>query len=589
LVIIILKGGIMKKFFILIMVLIAFVFAGSKNLFKFAVVGDRTGSHVPGIFPEIINEVKLLDPDFVMCVGDLIEGYTDDTLRIHAEWDTIMDMVNKLSCPFYFVAGNHDIQNETDRAIYEKRTGFKRYYAFDYQNSHFIILDNTMTYWPLPQDVDEEQIEWLKKDLEKNKNKENIFVFYHLPTYLYALENNTTDIFVEIFEKYGVNIVFTGHHHEYSYLSQNNIEYINVGSSGGGMGTNDFSRGHFYHFLMVSVREKENNIAVIRKGNVFLSNVVTVDDLQQINRADEEAVVFSDCIIKEGSKKVSSSIIATIDNFGTDSMVQPLKWDYDPNRYTISPAELNVFIGPDDKANYKFNFIIHDGSDIFPLPQFALVYPFAYGKVCTTRNFPIAKRLKHVKKIKSPPVIDGTLDDKTWTKIKPITNLGRYDGQTTSPIEETEVYLCHDKDNLYIGARCFENEFSQMSAAALEHDGTTYMDDNLWFFFDTNFDKETYYQAIINSKGIVFDRLCSLIDGKSTKDLSWNGPWEVASGREDDAWILEIKIPKRELKPLNKKQWGFNFRRLQTRLSDAGFWSLPFAHNPNWFGIIEFE
>ena len=151
------------------------------------------------------------------------------------------------------------------------------------------------------------------------------------------------------------------------------------------------------------------------------------------------------------------------------------------------------------------------------------------------------------------------------------------------------MYFCHDDNNLYLAARCFESDFPTITAAATEHDGATYLDDNLWLFFDSNFDKETYYQAIINSNGIIFDRLCSLVDGESTRDLAWNGPWEVASGREDNAWILEIKIPKQELKPFNEKQWGFNFRRLQPRLSDAGYWSFPFGHDPNYFGIIEFE
>lgn len=578
----------MKKYFTLIMFFVVFVFAGTGNVFRFAVIGDRTGGHVPGVFDEIIDEVKLLDPDFVMCVGDLIEGYTDDTMVIHAQWDTLINMVEKLSCPFYYVAGNHDIQNEIDRAIYERRTGFKRYYSFNYKNSHFVVLDNGMTYWALPQDMDEKQIEWLKKDLKKNKNKDNIFVFYHIPTYLYALRENTSDTLVEIFEKYDVDIVFTGHHHEYSYINHNNIEYINVGSSGGAIGTNDFVRGHFYQFLMVTSGKEENNIVVIRKGSVLARNVVTADDHLLIDRADEEAVTLSDCIVKEGSKKDSQYFTATIDNFGTDSIVQTLKWNYDPAYYTITPAELPLNIGADEKQEHKFKFTIANGSDIFPMPRFTLAFPFTYGKVCTLINYIPIKRLVTARNVKIAPVIDGTIEDKVW-KTASITNLGRYDGLSPTSIEKTEIYLCHDKANLYIAARCFESDFSQLTDDATEHDGTTYMDDNIWFFFDTNFDQETYYQAIINGKGVVFDRLCSLIDGENTKDLEWNGPWEVKSGREDDAWTLEIKIPKQELKPLNENKWGFNFRRLQTRMSDAGYWSLPFGHNPDWFGIIEFE
>ncbi len=35
----------------------------------------------------------------------------------------------------------------------------------------------------------------------------------------------------------------------------------------------------------------------------------------------------------------------------------------------------------------------------------------------------------------------------------------------------------------------------------------------------------------------------------------WNGPWQIKSGREDNTWILEIKIPKAGLEPFNGKEW----------------------------------
>jgi hypothetical protein len=63
----------------------------------------------------------------------------------------------------------------------------------------------------------------------------------------------------------------------------------------------------------------------------------------------------------------------------------------------------------------------------------------------------------------------------------------------------------------------------------------------------------------------------------------------VASDREDDAWTLEFKIAKQEMTPFNEDKWGFNMRRLQTRLGDAGYWSIPFAHAPQYFGILEFR
>jgi len=586
---IIIKGGSMKRSVLAILCITLFLSAKSDEAFRFAIVGDRTGSAVDQVFEEIIEEVKLLDPDFVMCVGDLIEGYETDTTVMYAQWDSLLAIIQTLPCKFYFVPGNHELQNETDRAIYTEKTGFKRYYSFNYRNSHFIILDNTMTYWALPQEMDAEQIKWLEKDLEKHKQMDNIFVFYHIPTYIYALREDTTDNLAQIFEKYGVDAVFTGHHHEYSYLNQNNIEYIDVGSSGGGMSTSDPARGHFYHYLMVTVRGNERNIAVLKKESALPRNTVTLQDIQTIERAEQGAIIIEDCVIDEEARGLKQTVALAVSNLGPDSLVHTIEWEVDAERYIIQPDIMPLAIAPEETKEYKIDVTVTNGSDLFPMPSFTLAYPFTYGKVCTLHNILSVKRHKFVDKTTSPPEIDGRLDDLIWRAVLPITHFAYYDGSAVAAIESTEIYFSHDNDNLYFAARCHESDPSQIRAATFEHDGATYSDDNVWLFFDSNLDRETYYQAIINCNGAVFDRICRAVDGTVTRDVSWNAAWEVASGRENGKWTLEMKIAKKELAPFNEDKWGFNMRRLQTRLADAGYWSIPFAHAPQYFGILEFR
>ncbi len=38
--------------------------------FQFAIVTDRTGGHRPGVFPSACRKLNLLQPEFVMSVGD---------------------------------------------------------------------------------------------------------------------------------------------------------------------------------------------------------------------------------------------------------------------------------------------------------------------------------------------------------------------------------------------------------------------------------------------------------------------------------------------------------------------------------------
>lgn len=577
----------MKKYLLLIIFIIAFVLANSGNgAFRFIVVGDRTGSHMENVFEEIIDEVKSLSPDFIINVGDIIEGYESDTLITRAQWDTILSIVKKLPCHFYFVPGNHDIESENDKQIFEDVNNTRHYYSFDFQNNHFIVLDNSMTQFG--GDIDSAQLEWLKQDLEVSTDKNNIFVFFHVPTWSDSWGSAIADTVEELLKKYGVCAVFSGHHHTYTYLEKDKIKYITLSSSGGGMDDLDSGKGNLYSYLLVTVKGKSVSIVVIKKGSILPADFFTFEDNELVRKAQQEAFELAPRPVKEQVKNVSQNLKISVRNFSQDSIVQPLKWTFEPGKYTITPAIQPLSIGPLEKKNLEFKITTHNGSDIYPIPQFFIVYPYRHSKTCTLKIPALTKRIAVAIKTKIPPVIDGILDDAIWKKAKPITNLGSYDGIAPLAIEKTEIYLTHDKENFYLAARCYESDFNKLKADAREHDGATYTDDNIWFFFDSDFDQETYYQVIINGNGYAFDRLCSLKDGKSTKDVNWNGPWKIKSGKENDAWTLEIKIPKKGLEPFNEKQWGFNFRRLQPRLGQ-GYWSLPFGHDPKNFGIIELK
>ena len=48
-----------------------------ENNFHFSIIGDRTGGANPEIYDRVWREVDLLHPDFVVNVGDTIEGGND--------------------------------------------------------------------------------------------------------------------------------------------------------------------------------------------------------------------------------------------------------------------------------------------------------------------------------------------------------------------------------------------------------------------------------------------------------------------------------------------------------------------------------
>jgi hypothetical protein len=115
--------------------------AGPDN-FQFVIIGDRTGgANQEGTFDIAINQLKLLQPEFVINVGDMIEGYSDQKTELIAEWDEIDEKLKTLQIPFFRTPGNHDIANKTAQEVWRERYG-ATYYHFLYKNTLFLVLDS---------------------------------------------------------------------------------------------------------------------------------------------------------------------------------------------------------------------------------------------------------------------------------------------------------------------------------------------------------------------------------------------------------------------------------------------------------------
>ena len=84
----------------------------------FVIIGDRTGgANVMETFKLAMDQINLLQPEFVINVGDIIEGYSEDKTELNAEWDDIDKSINSLDMPFFRTPGNHDIANEVAKEV----------------------------------------------------------------------------------------------------------------------------------------------------------------------------------------------------------------------------------------------------------------------------------------------------------------------------------------------------------------------------------------------------------------------------------------------------------------------------------------
>jgi hypothetical protein len=71
--------------------------------FQFAIVSDRTGGHRARIFAQAVEQLNLMQPEFVVSVGDLIEGYSRDKRQVASEWKEFQTYVSRLQMPFFYV------------------------------------------------------------------------------------------------------------------------------------------------------------------------------------------------------------------------------------------------------------------------------------------------------------------------------------------------------------------------------------------------------------------------------------------------------------------------------------------------------
>ena len=67
----------------------------SPEQFQFAIISDRTGGHRAGIFSRAVELLNLLQPEFVLSVGDLIEGYSTSE-QARSQWKEFQAYVGKL-------------------------------------------------------------------------------------------------------------------------------------------------------------------------------------------------------------------------------------------------------------------------------------------------------------------------------------------------------------------------------------------------------------------------------------------------------------------------------------------------------------
>lgn len=546
--------------------------------FHFVVIGDtRTGIN---IFSSQRDEINCLDPDFVIDVGDLIDGgYVDDKARTEEMWNEFDTIVEQFTVPFVMVPGNHDIWDTSSREIYERRYG-KTYFSFDHKGAHFIALDSEISV----DRIDEKQINWLKRDLAANRNASAIFVFLHKPFWQTDHVPDGANIYWmrdvhPLLVEYGVSAVFAGHKHAYiKFPPIDGVGYYISGGGGAGVGPRE-DRGDFHHYCLVTLRDKQYTVAVIRPGSVRPDTIVS-PSIDALVRSDISAI---DVTPKDHSPLKME--FHNLSNAPVDLLIKPTE---DTSvYYKIEPKHQKRTLNIGTSEKVSFNIHLDDIQYVYPSPRFE-VQMKAAGKITNDIIIPAVKSIKAAscRKRTAPVKIDGVLDDTVWAGAEPLSDFWKPDAGKKARFQ-TQVRLAYDDDNIYLAFRCYESNLSGMQLNAKVLDGSAWADDAVEIYFDTNLDRKTYYQLAFNANAVAYDALMF--------DSSWNGEYLAKAARESDAWTLEVAVPWKTIQMTPPKPgtvMGFAVVRNRTQQpSKLSHWSPTYSHNhvPGQFGTLTFK
>ena len=243
--------------------------------FAFAVFGD-TQDH-PEVCEVLAHYAWTQRPNFCVHVGDLVGVGKKKSEWLDEFFPGISELISRVA--LIPVLGNHE-ENARHYYNYMALPEPEYYYQYSYGNAQFFMIDSNKDLSP-----DSEQYKWLDIELAKSQAKWKI-VCHHHPPYssdendfgkLWSVNKSTygdlkTRQLTTLYDKYSVDIVWSGHIHSYERtwpikngqvvdgINTHGTIYMVTGGAGGHLETAGPCRNHFmnnilhgHHYCMVYI------------------------------------------------------------------------------------------------------------------------------------------------------------------------------------------------------------------------------------------------------------------------------------------------------------------------------------------------
>lgn len=448
--------------------------------FQFAIVADRTGGHRPGVFADAVGKLNLLQPEFVMSVGDQIEGYTEDRDKLDEQWAEFVGFVGKLEMPYFYVPGNHDISNQVQARIWKEHFG-PAYYHFVYRDVLFLCLNSEDT---APSTISAGQLQYARQALAENPAVRWTLVFLHKPLWTYRdaetdepLDTGWAQVEMELAGR--PHTVFAGHNHNYVLHQRQGRDYFVLATTGAGSSLRGPLFGQFDHVVWVTMTEAGPRVANLMLEGIWDKNVRTARTAEMIDGLIYGRAVSIAAILGEGGKFREGSTQVRLTNdadiplrisgtFAADAIL------------AVEPASVTRVIPPNSVELIDVQVSTGRGVAIGKLQPVAFKWSAQYQQeggdipAVDGQTSLVVSRLYQADRRRDALVVDGNLAD--WKDLPfEVTRPAQIDGAADSwqgPADCSWRFgVVEGPEYLYIGVEVTDERAVYKRAAAWSQDG----------------------------------------------------------------------------------------------------------------------